>query len=81
MTAKATPAKATPAKAAAKPTRAPAKKKLPPSVETSQSIEEQTRAFFKAGGKIEHINSGVSGQPSMAGNRHISLGNNKAKSG
>ncbi|MFA7553971.1 MAG: hypothetical protein WCY88_06950 [Spongiibacteraceae bacterium] len=62
---------------AAKPTRAPAKKKQPAAVETSLSIAEQTKAFLKSGGAIEAINSGVSGQQSMAGPKHITLGNNK----
>ncbi len=51
---------------ARKPTRAPAKKKQPAAVETSESIAEQTRAFLKAGKKIQVIQSGVSGQPSLA---------------
>ena len=59
---------------AAKPRTQPAKKKQPASVETSQSIEEQTRAFFKSGGKVEQIDSGVSGQQNLTGPRHISLG-------
>ncbi len=59
----------------AKPNTQPAKKKQPPSVETSQSIEDQTRAFFKAGGKIDQIRTGVSGQVGLAGPKHISLGN------
>ncbi len=58
---------------AAKPTRAAAKKKPPAAAETSLSIEEQTKAFLKAGGAIEQINSGVSGQQSMAGPKHITL--------
>ena len=41
----------------------PAKKKQPAAVETSNSIEEQTRAFLKTGGKIQNIQSGISGQP------------------
>lgn len=60
---------------AGKPKRAPAKKKQPSAVQTSQSIEDQTKAFLEGGGKIENINSGVSGQQSMAGPKHISLGN------
>ena len=60
---------------AAKPTTQASKKKQPAPIETSQSIEEQTRAFFKAGGKIDHIKTGVSGQTSLSGPRHISLGN------
>ena len=59
---------------AAKPRTQPAKKKQPASVETSQSIEEQTQAFFKAGGEIDQIQTGVSGQVGLAGPRHISLG-------
>ncbi len=59
---------------ASKPRTQPAKKKVPPSVETSQSIEEQTKAFFKSGGKVDEIKTGVSGQVGLAGPRHISLG-------
>ena len=66
---------------ARKPTRAPAKRKQPAAVETSESIEEQTRAFLKSGNKIDVIQSGVSGQPSMVVNRHIKLGNNTAAPG
>jgi len=55
------------------------KKKPSGTTETSQSIEEQTRAFLESGGKIEHVNSGVSGQQSLVGPRHISLGNNKPR--
>ncbi|HEY6130721.1 MAG TPA: hypothetical protein VIV27_01820 [Halioglobus sp.] len=65
---------------ARKPTRAPAKRKMPAAVETSQSIEEQTREFLKSGHKIDVIQSGVSGQPSMAVNRNIKLGNKTAVS-
>ena len=54
-------------------------KKQPAAVETSESIAEQTRAFLKSGNKIQQIQTGVSGQPSMAKNKHISLGNNKAR--
>lgn len=68
---------------ARKPTRAAAKKKAPAAVETSASIEEQTRQFLKSGNKIDVIQSGVSGQPSLAANKHIKLGNSRtgAKSG
>ena len=44
---------------AAKPQRAPAKKKQPAAVETFSSIEEQTR---QSGGEIQNIKSGISGQ-------------------
>jgi len=65
---------------ARKPTRAPAKRKQPAAVETSKSIEEQTREFLKSGNKIDIIQSGISGQPTMAVNRHIKLGNKAAVS-
>ena len=48
--------------------------------ETSKSIEEQTEAFLKAGGKIEYVNSGVSGVQSVAArSRHITLGSKSTK--
>ncbi|NQX88283.1 MAG: hypothetical protein HRT77_06440 [Halioglobus sp.] len=65
---------------ARKPTRAPAKKKQPAAVETSESIAQQTQAFLESGNKIEVIQSGVSGQPSMAAKRHIKLGNKQVAS-
>ena len=65
---------------ARKPTRAAAKKKQPAAVETSQSIEEQTRLFLKSGNKIDVIQSGISGQQSMVPNKHIKLGNKTAAS-
>ena len=65
---------------ARKPTRAPAKKKQPAAVETSESIEEQTKLFLQSGQKIDVIKSGVSGQTSLAANKHIKLGNKTAAS-
>lgn len=59
---------------AKKPTTRTAKKKEPNAVETSMSIEEQTQAFLAAGGSIEKINTGVSGQVGIAGPKHITLG-------
>lgn len=56
------------------------KKKQPAATETSESIEKQMQEFLARGGQIEHIDSGVSGQSQLTGSRHISLGNNKAKS-
>ncbi|MCP5209147.1 MAG: hypothetical protein H7A01_18305 [Hahellaceae bacterium] len=44
-------------------------------VETSQSIEQLTAAFLKSGGEIENIPTGVSGQQSVRGPRHIKIGN------
>lgn len=51
---------------ARKAMRAAAKKKAPAAVETSETIEEQTKAFLKQGNKIDVIQSGISGQPSLA---------------
>jgi hypothetical protein len=53
-------------KIAEKPKRAPAKKKQPAAVETSASIAEQTALFLKEGHKVDVIQSGISGQPTMA---------------
>lgn len=50
---------------AAKPLKTSGKKKQPSAVETSESIENQVEDFLKAGGKIEQVSSGVSGQQSM----------------
>jgi hypothetical protein len=61
---------------ARKPTRAAAKKKQPAAVETSESIEEQTRRFLESGNKIQVIGNGISGQPSMAVSKQIKLGKN-----
>ncbi len=46
---------------------------------SSPTIEEQTAAFLKSGGKIDMIPSGVSGQTNMAGPKHINLGNKSAE--
>jgi hypothetical protein len=51
---------------ATKPLRTVGKKKQPAAVETSSSIEDKIAAFLKAGGGIEQVKSGVSGQESMA---------------
>lgn len=55
-------------------TRTQAKKSREVATQTSQSIESQTEAFLKSGGKIQKIDSGISGQNFMAGNKHIRLG-------
>ena len=60
-------------------TRTAPKKKEPAAVETSLSIEEQTKAFLRKGGSIEQVNTGVSGQQSMSGPRHIDLGNSRPR--
>jgi hypothetical protein len=51
---------------ASKATRAAAKKKQPAAVETSESIEEQTKLFLKSGNKIQKVPTGVSGQPGFS---------------
>ena len=51
---------------AIKPLKRVGKKKQPAGVETSSSIEDKIKAFLEAGGEIEKVKSGVSGQPSMA---------------
>ncbi len=51
---------------AIKPLKRVGKKKQPAGVETSSSIEDSIKAFLAAGGEIEKIKSGVSGQPNMA---------------
>ena len=51
---------------ATKPLKTVGKKKQPAAVETSSSIEDKIKVFLKAGGDIEKIKSGVSGQESMA---------------
>jgi hypothetical protein len=58
-----------------KPTRAPAKPKTPAAVQTSESIAEQTAAFLKSGNKIDEVQSGISGQPSMVAKKQIKIGN------
>jgi len=55
--------------------KAAAKKKQPTASQTSLSIQEQTKAFLGAGGEITQVDAGVSGQQSMAGPKHISIGN------
>ncbi|WP_210396601.1 hypothetical protein [Motiliproteus sediminis] len=50
------------------------KPKKSASVETHQSIKEQTAAFLKAGGQIQQVPNGVTGQQKIAGPRQIVLG-------
>lgn len=49
-------------------TKKPAKATL-----TTAMIEEQTAAFLKAGGTVEYVGKGKSGQSSSAGSRQIDL--------
>ncbi|MBQ0757917.1 hypothetical protein [Amphritea sp.] len=50
------------------------KSKKSASSETHDSIAEQTAAFLKAGGEIQQIKKGVSGQVNTSGPRQIVLG-------
>jgi hypothetical protein len=50
------------------------KPKKAASTETHQSIEDQTAAFLKAGGAIQEVERGVTGQQKLAGPRQIVLG-------
>lgn len=58
-----------------KPKTMASKKKQPAHTLTSKSIKMHTAAFLEAGGEIQRIASGVSGQQNMAGPKHIILGN------
>lgn len=40
---------------------------------TSATIEEQTAAFLKAGGAVEYVGKGKSGQETSAGPKQISV--------
>lgn len=40
---------------------------------TSATIEEQTAAFLKAGGSVEYVGKGKSGQVAPTGSKQISL--------
>ena len=51
---------------ATKPLRAAGKKKQPAAVVTSSSLEDKIKVFLEAGGEIEQVKSGISGQPNMA---------------
>ena len=57
----------------ATPLKAPSKKKQPAATKTSRSIDEQVKAFLEGGGSIEKIKTGVSGQHSLLGPKHITI--------
>lgn len=46
-----------------------------PGAKPDHSKEEMIAAFLRAGGKIQQIPTGVSGQENLAGPKHITLGN------
>ena len=53
--------------------KSPAYKKQTAPKLTSKSIQEQTKAFLKSGGKIQYIKAGTSGQKNIPGPKHIVL--------
>ena len=64
---------------AKKPLKTAGKKKQPAAVETSSALEDKIKAFLDAGGKIEKVKSGVSGQPSMASPKPKPSGSKESK--
>lgn len=56
-----------------------ARSKKSTSIETHQTIEEQTKAFLESGGKIQQVATGVTGQQNVTGRRHIDLGKPSSK--
>ncbi|MCY4426505.1 MAG: hypothetical protein OXC05_05685 [Halieaceae bacterium] len=44
-------------------------------LETSETIADQIAAFIKAGGKVQEIPRGVSGQLSSTARKHITISN------
>jgi len=50
-----------------------AAKKKAAAAQTSESIEDQTAAFLKGGGKVEEVPRGVSGQTSLVARKHITI--------
>ncbi|MEH6649522.1 MAG: hypothetical protein V7707_05765 [Motiliproteus sp.] len=49
------------------------------STETHQSIEDQTAAFLRAGGEIQQVARGTTGQQNIPGPRQIVLGKPSGK--
>ncbi len=45
--------------------------------ETSESINQQIQAFLKAGGMIEEVKQGVSGQQQVTSKKHITISTKK----
>lgn len=56
------------------------KAKKSASKETHQTIQDQTAAFLKAGGKIQEVATGVTGQKYVTGRRQIVLGKSSTNS-
>lgn len=68
--AKVAPVKTAPVKLTHRPTPV-TKPKQEPVVEARRTIEAQTAAFLKAGGQINQIAQGVSGQLNLTGQKNI----------
>ncbi|MGL6161919.1 MULTISPECIES: hypothetical protein [unclassified Microbulbifer] len=58
----------------AKKASSASKRKQPTTLESRENIEEQVKAFLAAGGEIQQVPKGVSGQTSTSGPKHITLG-------
>ncbi|MCH9692514.1 MAG: hypothetical protein K0U59_10735 [Gammaproteobacteria bacterium] len=58
----------------AKKTSDASKRKQSTPLESRKSIEQQIEAFLSAGGEIEQVPKGVSGQTTTSGPKHITLG-------
>ncbi|MBB3062972.1 hypothetical protein [Microbulbifer rhizosphaerae] len=58
----------------AKKATSASKRKQPTTLESRENIEEQVKAFLAAGGEIQQVPKGVSGQTSTSGPKHITLG-------
>ena len=54
-------------------TRKSSPKKQAGASETSESIAEQTALFLKSGNKIDVVQSGISGQPTLGAKKQINL--------
>ena len=64
---------ATAKKAAPRRKAASTKAKKPPATNTREDLQAHMEAFLKAGGKVQQIPAGVSGQTSTSGPRQIVL--------
>lgn len=67
------------AKLTHKRTSAPAKERQAPIVEARRTIEEQTALFLKAGGAINKIPQGVSGQLNLTNHKQIVISKKPAE--
>ena len=59
--------------------KAPTRKKSPVPTVSSETLAAQTEAFLEAGGKIEQVKPGVSGQQQYTGRKHITLDSSRPR--